>query len=92
MSSRAAGERRAFATEVQQLLHLMIHSLYSKREVFLRAHGLGAALASRIVKRYGANASALVQANPYRLADDVLGVGLEKFPTATRKISELVRS
>ncbi|MBL8292930.1 MAG: DUF1552 domain-containing protein, partial [Bryobacterales bacterium] len=26
------------------------------------------------------------------LADDVLGVGLEKFPTATRKISELVRS
>src|SRR5215831_15618513 len=31
-----AGERIAFGTEVQQLLHLMIHSLYSKREVFLR--------------------------------------------------------
>ena len=30
------GERRVFATEVQQLLNLMIHSLYSKREVFLR--------------------------------------------------------
>ncbi|MEZ6038214.1 MAG: ATP-dependent RecD-like DNA helicase [Planctomycetota bacterium] len=43
--------------------------------VFLRQHGLGAALAARIVKRYGANASALVQANPYRLADDVIGVG-----------------
>lgn len=43
--------------------------------VFLRAHGLGAGLAARIVKRYGANASALVQANPYRLADDVIGVG-----------------
>lgn len=43
--------------------------------VFLRAHGLGAGLAARIVKRYGTNASALVQANPYRLADDVIGVG-----------------
>jgi len=43
--------------------------------VFLRSHGLGAGLAARIVKRYGARASALVQANPYRLADDVIGVG-----------------
>ncbi|MCA8954736.1 MAG: AAA family ATPase, partial [Planctomycetes bacterium] len=43
--------------------------------VFLRSHGLGAGLAARIVKRYGARASAIVQANPYRLADDVIGVG-----------------
>ena len=43
--------------------------------VFLRAHGLSAGLAARVVKRYGANASALIQANPYRLADDVIGVG-----------------
>lgn len=43
--------------------------------VFLRSHGLGAGLAARIVKRYGINASALVQANPYRLADEVIGVG-----------------
>ena len=54
--------------------------------VFLRAHGLGAALASRIVKRYGAKASALIQANPYRLADDVLGVG---FRTADRLAGQL---
>jgi molecular chaperone HtpG len=31
-----ARETHAFQTEVQQLLHLMIHSLYSNREVFLR--------------------------------------------------------
>lgn len=43
--------------------------------VFLRSHGLSAGLAARITKRYGANASALVEANPYRLADDVIGVG-----------------
>ncbi|MCA8976967.1 MAG: ATP-dependent RecD-like DNA helicase [Planctomycetes bacterium] len=43
--------------------------------VFLRSHGLGLGLATRIIRRYGANASALVQANPYRLADDVIGIG-----------------
>jgi hypothetical protein len=43
--------------------------------VFLRSHGLGPALAARIVRRYGANASALVQANPYRLADERIGIG-----------------
>jgi molecular chaperone HtpG len=32
----ATRETHAFQTEVQQLLHLMIHSLYSNREVFLR--------------------------------------------------------
>jgi molecular chaperone HtpG len=29
-------ETRTFSTEVQQLLHLVIHSLYSKKEIFLR--------------------------------------------------------
>ncbi len=54
--------------------------------VFLRAHGLGPGLASRIVKRYGKSASALVQANPYRLADDVIGIG---FRTADRLAGQL---
>ena len=31
-----AGQTMAFQTEVKQLLHLMIHSLYSNREIFLR--------------------------------------------------------
>ncbi|MBL9041417.1 MAG: molecular chaperone HtpG [Myxococcales bacterium] len=31
-----ATEQRTFSTEVQQLLHLMVHSLYSKKEIFLR--------------------------------------------------------
>ena len=32
----SATETRGFQTEVKQLLHLMIHSLYSNREIFLR--------------------------------------------------------
>jgi exodeoxyribonuclease V alpha subunit len=54
--------------------------------VFLRAHGLGPALAARIVRRYGKSASSLIQANPYRLADEVIGIG---FRTADRLASQL---
>jgi exodeoxyribonuclease V alpha subunit len=43
--------------------------------VFLRAHGMGESLATRIVKLYGKGAAARIQANPYRLAEDVLGIG-----------------
>jgi exodeoxyribonuclease V alpha subunit len=54
--------------------------------VFLRQHGLGPGLAARIVRRYGKNASALVAANPYRLADEVIGIG---FRTADRLAASL---
>lgn len=46
--------------------------------VFLRAHGLGPALATRIVKQFGRNAVGLIQDNPYRLADEVIGVGFRR--------------
>ena len=36
MTSTTARETRGFQTEVKQLLRLMIHSLYSNREIFLR--------------------------------------------------------
>lgn len=36
MTVDAAKETRGFATEAKQLLHLMIHSLYSNKEIFLR--------------------------------------------------------
>ncbi|MDP2171142.1 MAG: molecular chaperone HtpG [Rhodocyclaceae bacterium] len=35
-ATRATPETLGFQTEVKQLLHLMIHSLYSNREIFLR--------------------------------------------------------
>ncbi len=54
--------------------------------VFLRQHGLGPGLAARIVRRYGKNASALIAANPYRLADEVIGIG---FRTADRLAGSL---
>ena len=36
MSADVHKETLGFQTEAQQLLHLMIHSLYSNQEIFLR--------------------------------------------------------
>jgi len=36
MTQTAAAQTHSFQTEVKQLLQLMIHSLYSNKEVFLR--------------------------------------------------------
>jgi len=49
--------------------------------VFLQGHGVGASHAARIFKTYGEKAVQKVAENPYRLADDVWGIG---FATADR--------
>ena len=36
MNASTKAETRGFETEAKQLLHLMIHSLYSNKEIFLR--------------------------------------------------------
>src|SRR5439155_23243400 len=49
--------------------------------VFLQGHGIGPGQAARIYKTYGEGAVVKVSDNPYRLADDVWGIG---FLTADR--------
>ena len=36
MAEAAATEKRSFEADVSRLLHLMVHSVYSDRDVFLR--------------------------------------------------------
>jgi len=45
--------------------------------IFLQAHGIGTAKAARIYRQYGADAIAVVKRNPYRLCEDVWGIGFK---------------
>ena len=45
--------------------------------VFLHAHGVSTARAVRIYKRYGDAAIATIRDNPYRLAEEVWGIGFK---------------
>jgi exodeoxyribonuclease V alpha subunit len=45
--------------------------------VFLQSHGVGTTRAERIYRTYGDLAVDMVRANPYRLADDIWGIGFQ---------------
>jgi exodeoxyribonuclease V alpha subunit len=49
--------------------------------VFLQSHGVSAAYATKIFRTYGTASLAVLRENPYRLADDIVGIG---FKTADR--------
>jgi exodeoxyribonuclease V alpha subunit len=71
------GQKRAQQIERAWEAHRAVGAIM----IFLQSHGASPALASRIYKRFGPRAVAVVSANPYRLALDVWGVG---FKTADR--------
>ena len=54
--------------------------------LFLQGHGVSAAYSTRIYKTYGQDAVKVVQENPYRLAQDVRGIG---FITADKIAREM---
>lgn len=45
---------------------------------FLQAHNLSAAMSARIYRQYGARAVETLRTDPYRLADEVIGIGFLK--------------
>jgi exodeoxyribonuclease V alpha subunit len=71
------GEKRAAAVEKAWREQRALRDVM----VFLQSHGASAALAIRVVRRYGNRAIETVSRQPYRLALDVRGVG---FKTADR--------
>ncbi|MBX3157616.1 MAG: ATP-dependent RecD-like DNA helicase [Deltaproteobacteria bacterium] len=75
-AGRAAKIAEAFAGQ-KQMQDVM---------VFLRGHGVSAAFAARIVKKYGADAINVVRANPYRLAQDVWGIGFRTADGIAQKL------
>ncbi len=75
-AGRAARLSAAFAAqrEVQDVM------------VFLRGHGVSAAFAARIVKKYGKDAINVVRANPYRLAHEIWGIGFRTADAIAEKL------
>ncbi|MDR1333780.1 MAG: ATP-dependent RecD-like DNA helicase [Holosporaceae bacterium] len=43
--------------------------------IFLQSHGVSSAYASKIYKKYGKESVTIVKENPYRLAQDIWGIG-----------------
>ena len=54
--------------------------------VFLHAHGVSTSRAVRIFKTYGQDAIDIVRENPYRLAQDIRGIGFISADTIAQKI------
>lgn len=60
--------------------------------VFLARYGLGGARAFRIHKQYGDRAIRVIRENPYRLADDVRGIGFRTADAISRNLGNDPRS
>lgn len=45
--------------------------------IFLQGHGIGPGRAAKIYRRYGPNTINMVRENPYRLAEDIWGIGFK---------------
>lgn len=52
--------------------------------VFLHSHGISSNYANKIFKLYGDRAVEIILNNPYKLADDVFGIGFTKADTIAR--------
>jgi exodeoxyribonuclease V alpha subunit len=53
--------------------------------VFLRSHNVSANLATKIYRRYGHRAVEIIQENPYKLAEDIFGVGFKTADAIARE-------
>ncbi len=54
--------------------------------VFLHSHGVGTARAVRIFKTYGSDAIQVMTENPYRLANDIRGIGFKTADAIAMKL------
>ncbi|NOX26916.1 MAG: ATP-dependent RecD-like DNA helicase [Gammaproteobacteria bacterium] len=54
--------------------------------IFLQSHGMGPQRAAHIQRRYGNKAAAIINENPYRLAQDFKGIGFQLADTTARSL------
>lgn len=58
--------------------HWMLRTRHTEIVSMLLSHGIGQAVAKKIVDHYGDDANRIVKTRPYKLADDVHGIGFKK--------------
>lgn len=70
---KVPGIGRKRATQIRESWHAQraVQSIM----LFLQSHGISGALATRIYKHYGDAAAAVLRENPYRLANEITGIG-----------------
>lgn len=80
-SPQFLSEIRGIGPKRIQQIRQSWHEQKSVRDmmIFLQSYGVGPARALRIYKTYGDQAMELIRANPYRLCEEIWGIG---FPTA----------
>ncbi len=71
------GKKRVGMIRDAWVKHRAVHDVM----IFLQTHGISPAYAAKIYKTYGESSAVIVQQNPYRLAEDIFGIG---FATADR--------
>ena len=76
------GERRVALISAGWLAQKEIKNLM----LFLQSHDVSTAHAARIYKAYGNNSIAVMNENPYRLADDIWGIGFKTADTIAMKL------
>ena len=45
--------------------------------IFLQSHGVSSTYAMKIYNTYGDNSENVIKINPYRLAEDIFGIGFK---------------
>lgn len=75
----------------KQKAQLIREAWSTQREVrnimlFLHGHGISASFAAKIYRTYGDRAVEMVNSNPYRLAQDIFGIGFRSADRVARKI------
>ena len=53
--------------------------------IFLQRYGIGGAMAARLLQQYGDEIYTVLRTNPYRLADEVDGIGFQRADEIARK-------
>ena len=75
------------ATRVQQIKKSWADQKEIKNiMLFLQGHDVSTAHATKIYKTYGNDSIQIVQENPYRLADDIWGIGFRTADTIAKKM------